>query len=86
MRENTIYVANDGKAFTTKDECMNYEIKNNIDIETLIEAEKTIHDICNAFDDCNDCPLKRIERSTCRFNESRFTLPPGEAWDFEDMK
>lgn len=86
MREKTIYVANDGKEFSTKESCINYEIKNNIDIEKLIEAAKTIHDICNAFEDCNDCPLKRADKGTCRFNENRFTVPPGEAWNFNDME
>ncbi len=85
MREKTIYVANDGKAFATKDECMNYEIKA-IDTEKLIDVAKVIYDICNMFDDCGKCPLKKSIGSTCRFNCSRFTVPPCEAWDFDDMK
>jgi hypothetical protein len=84
MREKTIYIADDGKEFATKDECMSYEIRM-IDTEKLIEATKTIHDICNMFGDCEDCPLRRAKESTCRFNYNH-AAPPCEAWDFDDME
>ena len=85
MKEKIIYVADDGKEFATKDECISYEIRMT-DTEKLIEATKTIHDICNMFEDCGDCPLKRAKSSTCRFNVNHCAAPPCEAWDFDDME
>lgn len=85
MREKTIYIADDGKAFATKDECISYEIRM-IDTEKLIKATKTIYDICNMFEDCDNCPLRRAKGNTCRFNVNHFAVPPSEAWDFEDME
>ena len=86
MREKTIYIADDGKEFATKDECMRYEMRM-MDTEKLIEATKTIYDICNMFGECEDCPLRRAIGNTCRFNSNGdLGAPPCEAWDFDDME
>ena len=54
----TMYEANDGKLFDTKENCLMYEYK---------EVLKTISEICIRRGDCNDCPFFK-EGAGCILN------------------
>lgn len=52
----TMYEANDGKLFDTKENCLIYESK---------EILKTISEMCKHRNDCAECPFRAEENTTC---------------------
>jgi hypothetical protein len=66
MKEKTIFIAFDGKEFTSAKECIEYERTtmarvNNTDI---MDALETIKGFCQSYDFCESCPFSiNIESS-----------------------
>lgn len=52
----TMYEANDGKLFDTKENCLIYESK---------EILKTISEMCKCRSDCAECPFREEENISC---------------------
>lgn len=76
---NYTYKAFDGKVFDTEEECIEYEksILNDINISHVIDALKTLKNICKTFS-CAECPIN-IFNNGCPIESE---LP--EKWGFSD--
>ena len=59
MKEKTIFIAFDGKEFTSPSDCMNYESneKRKADNERLVDALNIIKDFCSHKAYCGGCPF-----------------------------
>jgi hypothetical protein len=75
----TYYVAEDGKKFTTKQECYAYECK--LKYQNLFRALQSIKDLCYEHDMCDDCPFS--EGSCCGITGD--DTPP-MSWHLENWK
>ena len=90
MTEKTIYIADDGKEFDNKSDCIYYESKtyqlNNFN--RVVEAAKVIKEYCIKMR-CADCPLHNID---CHIGSDHFmyaSLPMDwepDKWDVEKLK
>ena len=58
-----VYQAWDGKVFSSKTQCEEYE-KSVFDIGNIIEILKRTRDICHSFE-CSECPLRSSNNNSC---------------------
>lgn len=56
MTEITIYKANDGKEFLSKDECLAHEKR-----QEITNAANIIQQYCDSVDSCAGCPFNGYE-------------------------
>lgn len=66
-----MYQANDGKLFTTKEDCLVYENE----VEVMLKVAEKISHLCQEMSECERCPFYK---DVCQFNGT-----PCE-WDFYD--
>ena len=90
MTEKTIYIADDGKEFDNKADCVYYESKsyqlNNFN--RVIEAANIIKDYCTKMR-CNDCPLYSINCHDGSDYPIYMNIPMDwepDKWDVEKLK
>lgn len=63
MYEKSVWVASDGKEFTTKEDCISYEKLNCVPLKVK-KAIQTIRTYCQTRD-CSECPLNDNMKRDC---------------------
>ena len=86
MTEKTIYIADDGKEFDHKADCVYYESKTYQlnHFNRVIEAANVIKDFCSKMR-CDDCPLHSIDCHHFMYVSLPRDWEPNK-WDVEKLK